>query len=113
RARGSSYPQAARLACTARHAAARLPGMTPEISVRSPGELVDATPYVIGFHPADSLVVLGIEDDRVFFGARHDLPPPDGDDIVHLAAVVAAQRPPSIVLLAYGPPTTADPVIER
>jgi hypothetical protein len=89
--------------------------MTQEamIVVRKPADLVDATPYVIGFHPTESLVVLGLTGSRILFGARHDLPPPEGDDLVHLGAVVAAQRPRSIALLAYGPPAAADPVIQR
>jgi hypothetical protein len=83
------------------------------IVVRTPADLVNATPYVIGFHPTESLVVLGLTGSRIFFGARHDLPPPEGDDLVHLAAIVAAQHARSVVLLAYGPPTAADPVIRR
>jgi hypothetical protein len=83
------------------------------IVVRKPADLVDATPYVIGFHPSDSLVVLGLTGSRVFFGARHDLPPPAGDEIVHLAAIVATQRPRSVALLAYGPSAAVDPVIRR
>jgi uncharacterized protein DUF4192 len=94
---------------------AKLPGMTPDttIAVRKPADLVDATPYVIGFHPTESLVVLGISGDRVMFGARYDLPPPEGDDIVQLGAVIAAQRARCVALLAYGPPSAADPVIRR
>jgi hypothetical protein len=89
--------------------------MTPDttIAVRKPADLVDATPYVIGFHPTESLVVLGISGNRVFFGARYDLPPPDGDDIVQLGAVIAAQRARCVAVLAYGPPATVDPVIRR
>jgi hypothetical protein len=89
--------------------------MTPDttIAVRKPADLVDATPYVIGFHPTESLVVLGISGNRVFFGARYDLPPPDGDDIVQLGAVIAAQQARCVAVLAYGPPTTVEPVIRR
>jgi hypothetical protein len=83
------------------------------IIVRNPADLVDATPYVIGFHPTESLVVLGLTGNRIFFGARHDLPPPEGDDMLHLGAVIAAQRARSVALLAYGPPAAADPVIRR
>lgn len=89
--------------------------MTPDttIAVRNAADLVDATPYVIGFHPTDSLVVLGISGNRVCFGARYDLPPPESDDIVQLGAVIAAQRARFVAVLAYGPPATADPVVRR
>jgi hypothetical protein len=89
--------------------------MTPDttIAVRNPADLVDATPYVIGFHPTESLVVLGLSGNRVFFGARYDLPPPGGDDIVQLGAVISAQRARCVAVLAYGPPATVDPVVRR
>jgi hypothetical protein len=89
--------------------------MTPDttIAVRNAADLVDATPYVIGFHPTESLVVLGLSGSRVLFGARYDLPPPGGDDIVQLGAVISAQRARCVAVLAYGPPATADPVVRR
>jgi hypothetical protein len=89
--------------------------MTPDttIVVRQPADLVDAAPYVIGFHPTQSLVVLGLSGGRVFFGARYDLPSPDSDDIMRLGAIVAAQRARCVALLAYGPPAAADPVIHQ
>jgi hypothetical protein len=89
--------------------------MTPDptIAVHNAADLVNATPYVLGFHPSESLVVLGLSAGRVCFGARYDLPPPDRDDIVQLGAIVAAQRARCVAVLAYGPPATADPVVRR
>jgi hypothetical protein len=89
--------------------------MTPEctITVRSPADLVAVTPYVIGFHPTDSVVVIGVDGARLSFGARFDLPPPDGDDAVRIAAVIAAQRPRSVTVIGYGASDVVTPAVLR
>ncbi|MGX6604679.1 DUF4192 domain-containing protein [Micromonosporaceae bacterium Da 78-11] len=80
--------------------------MTPDanILVSSPADLVAVAPYVIGFHPADSLVVIGVTDGRVLFGARYDLPPPGEEDALRVATVIAAQATQAVVVIGYGPP---------
>src|SRR4051812_23652847 len=58
------------------------------LRMRDPGELLAALPYLLGFHPRDSLVVLafgGRSGRRVGLTQRVDLPPPE-----HVAAVCAA-----------------------
>jgi len=60
----------------------------PVLRMRDPGELLAALPYLLGFHPRDSLVVLafgGRSGRRVGLTQRVDLPPPE-----HAAAVCAA-----------------------
>ena len=44
--------------------------MTPDctITARSSAEIIAVTPYVIGFHPADSVVVIGVVGRTVAFG---------------------------------------------
>lgn len=49
---------------SARGAVARLSG---------PAELLQAVPYLLGFHPRDSLVLLGLDDTRLVVTARVDL----------------------------------------
>lgn len=54
----------------------------PTLSVHSPADLIAAVPYLLGFHPADSLVVVALRGTAVAFAARYDLPgnaepPPD------------------------------------
>ena len=89
--------------------------MTPDsaVFVRTPADLVDAVPYVLGFHPTDSLVAIGMAGRRVSFGARYDLPPPGDDDIVHIAAVIAAQAARSVTVIGYGPAELVDPAMRR
>jgi hypothetical protein len=42
--------------------------------VRSPGDLIDLIPYLLGFHPRSSLVVVGLRAGIVAATARTDLP---------------------------------------
>lgn len=46
----------------------------PVLTVRSTADLIAAVPYLLGFHPTDSIVVVAMRDRRVVFAARADLP---------------------------------------
>lgn len=41
--------------------------------ISGPGELLQAVPYLLGFHPAESLVLVGLHDGRLVVTARVDL----------------------------------------
>ncbi|MFI5834333.1 DUF4192 domain-containing protein [Micromonospora sp. NPDC051300] len=78
----------------------------PRLSVRSPADLVAAVPYLLGFHPADSVVVVAVRGRRVVFAARGDLPEPGTDPgpaARHLAQVVARQDADAATVVGYGP----------
>ena len=45
----------------------------PRLSVRTVDDLVGLVPYLIGFHPRDSLVVIMLCDGQVEVTARVDL----------------------------------------
>lgn len=45
----------------------------PLLRVSGPGELAQVIPYLLGFHPSRSLVVVGLRDGRVVVTARMDL----------------------------------------
>ncbi|MGW0389797.1 DUF4192 domain-containing protein [Streptomyces sp. NPDC003042] len=42
----------------------------PRITLRSPAELADALPYMLGFHPSDSLVMVAVHGEGGRFGGR-------------------------------------------
>lgn len=42
-------------------------------SISGPGELLQAVPYLLGFHPAESLVLVGLDGGRLVVTARLDL----------------------------------------
>lgn len=45
-------------------------GTDPQITLRSPAELADALPYMLGFHPTDSLVMVAVHGVGGRFGGR-------------------------------------------
>ena len=47
------------------------PGRTHRIS--GPAELISAVPYLLGFHPAESLVLVGLRERMLSVTARMDL----------------------------------------
>ncbi|MBM2616945.1 DUF4192 domain-containing protein [Actinoplanes sp. LDG1-06] len=94
--------------------AATLPGMNPEctITVRSSADLIAVTPYLLGFHPTDSVVVIGTAGPVVSFVARHDLLRPDDDGDDSIAPLVAAQEVEAVTILGYGRPGPVGRTVE-
>lgn len=41
-----------------------------QVSLRGPGQLADALPYLLGFHPDDSIVIVAAHGERSRFGGR-------------------------------------------
>jgi hypothetical protein len=88
--------------------------MASRIHLRGPAELLSAMPYLLGFHPANSLVVLGLRGPGLHLQLRGDLP---GD---HAAAAVLADHYGRLfrrngldgaLLIGYGPPERAEPFL--
>lgn len=114
----------------------------PTLTVRSTADLIAAVPYLLGFHPIDSIVVVAMRDRRVVFVARADLPgtgatptgvlpgapsgalsgalpgatPPGGGAVPevadYLAGVVARQDVESVTIVGYGVAGRVTPVID-
>ncbi|ROT33688.1 DUF4192 domain-containing protein [Micromonospora sp. HM5-17] len=90
--------------------------------VRSTADLLAAVPYLLGFHPADSVVVVALRGTRIVFLARGDLPglpaasEPPGDGLgeaaAELAAVVARQGVHATMVVGYGPAARTTPMID-
>lgn len=90
----------------------------PRLTVRSTADLLSAVPYLLGFHPADSLVLLAMRDTRIVFVARGDLPEP-GDPAQlreaaeHLAAVIRRQGAQAVTIVGYGPADRVTPAVDQ
>nr|WP_192771934.1 DUF4192 domain-containing protein [Plantactinospora soyae] len=87
------------------------------LTVRSTADLLAAVPYLLGFHPADSVVVIAMRGNRVVFVARGDLPgaenvPETGEAAEYLAAVVARQDVETTTIIGYGPPERVTPIVD-
>lgn len=86
------------------------PMWTPEppIALRSPTDLVSLVPYLIGFHPTESLVIVAFTGPNVTFVSRVALPtsPEDADDyraiICRLTATMVKHGFTSAALVGYG-----------
>ncbi|MGC4806502.1 DUF4192 domain-containing protein [Micromonospora sp. DT233] len=87
----------------------------PRLSVRSPADLIAAVPYLLGFHPTDSVVVVAMRGRRIVFAARADLPVAGTDPLApatHLAGVIAQQGAESVTVLGYGEASRVTPAID-
>jgi hypothetical protein len=86
------------------------PGGAPVLQLRSPQDVIAAVPYLLGFHPSDSLVAVGADGPQGTCAMRLDLPSNDGepehvtDAAEHLAALLSQHRFRHAVLVGYGAP---------
>jgi hypothetical protein len=98
---------------------ATLPGMTSTLKVRSLAEFLAAVPYVLGFHPADSVVIVALRGTRIAFAARHDLPglgtDPDAarEQAARTAEIVVRQDAERAIVIGYGEPARVTPAVLR
>ncbi|MGE5829376.1 MAG: DUF4192 domain-containing protein [Micromonosporaceae bacterium] len=89
----------------------------PTLRLTQPADVLAAIPYLLGYHPAASAVVLALRGSLLLFTVRVDLPPVGGppDDALaaadDLVRVVRAQRPTGAVVVGYGPAEQVDPVL--
>lgn len=86
------------------------------IDLHTPADLLAVVPYLLGFHPADSLVLVGFEGSRLLFTMRGDLPREDRADACRglarcLIDITGEHRVDGIVVVAYGSGSHVDPVI--
>ena len=100
---------------------AHAPGMTfpdqPKLTVRSPADLITAVPYLLGFHPADSVVAVALHANRIVFVARGDLAEADTPARAatlarYLADILHRQDAEAVVVVGYGPPERVTPVVD-
>lgn len=76
--RSGSYPQGFRisgdhetvLTMNANHHESSSPARPQQITLRGPAELADALPFVLGFHPTDSVVLVALHGELGRFGGR-------------------------------------------
>jgi len=89
----------------------------PRLSLRSPEDVIAIVPYLVGFGPSNSLVVIGLTGKAVGFAGRLDLPTdpaelPDYRHAVEHLAGATARNATSCLLVAYGPAPIVTPVMD-
>lgn len=89
----------------------------PRLRLKSPVDVLSAVPYLLGFHPTDSVVVLGLRGRRLVFHARADLPAESASQsaVMELATqlleLLRAQRSNAIIAVGYGSPERVTPLV--
>ncbi|MFD0787883.1 DUF4192 domain-containing protein, partial [Micromonospora azadirachtae] len=88
------------------------------LPVTSISDLLAAVPYLLGFHPADSLVIIGLTGHRIAVATRADLPEPatisdwvPGAVRQHLSLLRNVDATTAI-LIGYGPASAVTPVVD-
>jgi Domain of unknown function (DUF4192) len=90
---------------------------TSPMRVRAPAEILAVVPYLLGFHPADSLVLIGLRGKKMAFNARGDLPVAGtrAADIAELARyygeILRRQRLDGALLVGYGAEDRVTPLL--
>ncbi len=96
--------------------ASSAPGATQYIS--GPGELLHAVPYLLGFHPARSLVLVGLQLNRLVVTARLDLTDTQIPGVLpHAVGALARGGSSAVVAAIYDddcaePPSAEPPWLE-
>jgi len=83
------------------------------MSLRTPQDVLAATPYLLGFHPEDSIVLFGCRGTRLVFQLRGDLPPPEdvAGMALGLAEVLRARKVTDMLAIGYGPDSAVTPIV--
>jgi Domain of unknown function (DUF4192) len=89
----------------------------PHVRVASPAGLLAVIPYLLGFHPSRSLVVVGLgpPHSQVKLAFRYDLPDPPNpqhalDIAGHTISMLTGHRLTDAVAVGYGPGPLVTPV---
>jgi hypothetical protein len=85
------------------------------VRLSCPADILSSIPYLVGYHPSHSIVVVGMQDRHIAFAARDDLPadggPPAPEAVRALVDVVARQRCDGVLLVGFGEEERVTPVI--
>ncbi len=93
----------------------------PVVRIGTPDDMLAVVPHLLGFYPADSLVLLGLSVSgprpRVTVTFRYDLPDPPGpaqaSEIAgHAAGVLAGQGIGTVIIVGYGPGRLVTPLAD-
>ncbi|WP_433431505.1 DUF4192 domain-containing protein [Nonomuraea sp. CA-141351] len=84
----------------------------PCLTLTTPTDILAAVPYLVGFHPKSSLIVIGLDRRRAKVVARWSLPFPPGT-LTALEPVFDREGVTEIVLVGYGPGELVTPAVDE
>ena len=81
----------------------RRPEPSSGLKVRQPDELLAIIPYLVGFHPDESIVAVFIKSGRIVLTARMDLPPESasGELAERIDYIAKRHRTHALAIVAY------------
>lgn len=77
----------------------------PRVRLNAPLDVLATVPFLVGYHPTGSIVIIGMIGRQVIFAARDDLRSDgdaDPDQVAHLVEVLIRQRCDRALLVGYG-----------
>lgn len=87
----------------------------PSLLLSSTEDVLGAVPYLVGFHPADSLVVIGLRGNpprsRLHLTVRWDLPLAD-PGLGRVVPLLAQEGITQVVVVGYGPGPLVTPAVD-
>jgi len=93
----------------------KLTSAAPDISLRNPRDLLAAVPYLLGYRPADSIVLIGLDGERVSVTGRAPLPDSEQsiEPVTSTAKALRNNRVTSAIIIGYGPPAVVTRCVDR
>jgi Domain of unknown function (DUF4192) len=89
------------------------------IQARGPAATIAVVPHLLGFHPVDSLVLIGVTGPhaRIRLAFRYDLPDPPDQALTrsiaeHAVMVFGREQITTAIVIGYGPGTLVTPVTD-
>jgi hypothetical protein len=94
-------------------------GLRCRVRIGSAEGVLAVVPHLLGFRPADSLVMLGIGGPhaRIRLAFRYDLPDPSDDEVAadiaeHASSVLRRQHLAMAIVVGYGPGSAVTPLVD-
>ncbi|SDM85834.1 DUF4192 domain-containing protein [Nonomuraea jiangxiensis] len=82
------------------------------LTLTSPTDILSAVPYLVGFHPAKSLIVIGLDRGQAKVVARWNVPLPPGT-LTPLSLLFEREGVTEIVIVGYGPGEAVTPAVDE
>ncbi|MEO3873000.1 DUF4192 family protein [Nonomuraea sp. B12E4] len=82
------------------------------LTLTSPTDILSAVPYLVGFHPAESLIVIGLDRGQAKVVARWNLPLPPGT-LTPMSLLFEREGVTEIVIVGYGPGEIVTPAVDE
>lgn len=95
------------------HTEPALPAPRTTLRLNDPSSLLAGLPFLLGFHPEESFVILVLRDRRVQVTARVDLQAPPDALAARFAAVCAEHDADALVIVAYADEATGRAALEQ